>query len=132
MEGLGPVPPPEVSGIPHTVRGAEGGAAVEVDVTVAGVGVTLTGAPAQAPGRATATEVAGLTQGHATADPGLLGPGPARGLPPPLETGRIPRIASGRSYKTRSEPPCRRSWVRAQLPADHIRMTLRFNPERSP
>ena len=96
MEGLGPVPPPEVSGIPHIVRGAEGAAEVEVDVTVAGVGVTVTGAPDQAPGRVAATEVAGLARGHVTTDPGLLGPGPARELPPPLETGRRPRIAYGR------------------------------------
>ena len=113
MEGLGPVPPPEVTGIPHTVRGAEGGAAVEVAVTVAGAGMTVTGAPVQAPGGATATEVAGLAPGHATADPGLSDPGPARGLPPPLGTGRTPRIVLGLSYKTRSGPLCRPSWARA-------------------
>ena len=63
-------------------------------------------APVQAPSGATATEVVGLAPGHATADPGRSGPGPARGLPPPLGL-------SGLSYKTRSGPPCRPLWARA-------------------
>ena len=50
----------------------------------------------QAPGRVAATEVAGLARGHVTTGPGLLGPGPARELPPPLETSHRPRIAYGR------------------------------------